>query len=69
MLIQFSEFTGVCASDLLDSGLPGDEILWKLRAALIHEAMKRSKGNKCRAAKLLQIHRNSLQRWLDRSLP
>ena len=47
---------------LLDNGFFMEEAVELLEKSLITSAMKRTKGNRCAAAKMLGIHRNTLQR-------
>ena len=47
---------------LLENGFFMEEAVELLEKSLITNAMKRTKGNRSAAAKLLGIHRNTLQR-------
>jgi Fis family transcriptional regulator len=47
---------------LLNNGFFMEEAVELLEKSLISSAMKRTRGNRCAAAKLLGIHRNTLQR-------
>jgi DNA-binding NtrC family response regulator len=47
---------------LLDNGFFLEEAIELLEKELIARAIVRTKGNRCAAAKLLGIHRNTLQR-------
>ncbi len=47
---------------LLNNGFFMEEAVELLEKGLIANAMKRTEGNRCAAAKLLGIHRNTLQR-------
>jgi len=47
---------------LLDNGFFWEETVELLEKSLIMSAMKRTKGNRSAAAKMLGIHRNTLQR-------
>jgi Fis family transcriptional regulator, factor for inversion stimulation protein len=47
---------------LLDNGFFLQEARELLEKGLIMRAMQRTKGNRCAAAKMLGIHRNTLQR-------
>jgi len=49
----------------LDAGLSRDEARKHFERALIVEALERKKGNVCRAAKLLRLHRNTMSRMID----
>ena len=50
---------------VIDAGIESHEAIRLLRTALLREALERSRGNVCRAAKLLGQHRNTLNRMLD----
>ncbi len=41
------------------------DLQWMMRCAMILRALKRSRGNRVRAARLLGIHRNLLDFWLQ----
>lgn len=53
------------AAELIDAHIPQGEAAYLIKTALIVEALKRSGGNKCRAARMLGVHRNTFSRQLD----
>ena len=55
------QFDGL-VEHLLDKGFFMEEAVELLEKGMIGSAMKRTKGNRCAAAKLLGIHRNTLGR-------
>jgi DNA-binding NtrC family response regulator len=54
-------FDGV-VQQLLDSGIFLEQAIEVLEKGMIQGALERSKSNQCAAARLLGIHRNTLQR-------
>jgi DNA-binding NtrC family response regulator len=50
------------AIGLLDKGLSLTLLESAFRKSVVEAAMSKTKGNQCQASKLLQIHRNTLQR-------
>lgn len=48
------------ARELLDQHISEHDITWIMKTAVIVEALKRARGNKSRAARMLGIHRNLL---------
>src|ERR1700757_1182077 len=52
------------AQAALDARVTETDCLWIVQAALVVEAVKKTRGNKCKAARLLDIHRNSFDRWV-----
>lgn len=54
-------FDGV-VEQLLDSGIFLEQAIEVLEKGMIQGALERSKSNQCAAARLLGIHRNTLQR-------
>jgi Fis family transcriptional regulator, factor for inversion stimulation protein len=54
-------FDGVM-QQLLDSGIFLEQAIEVLEKGMIQGALERSKSNQCAAARLLGIHRNTLQR-------
>jgi hypothetical protein len=48
------------ARELLDARVSLHDAAWIVKTALIAEALRRTHGNKCRAARMLGIHRNLL---------
>jgi Fis family transcriptional regulator len=55
------QFNGV-VDHLLDSGIFLEQAIEVLEKGMIQGALARSTGNQCAAARLLGIHRNTLQR-------
>lgn len=53
------------AADMLDAGMTWWECLDEIRKAVLLEALTRSRGDQCKAARQLQMHRNTLGRQLD----
>lgn len=53
---------GRTVAKTLASGISQRESLKLVKSALVVEALTRSNGNKCKAAKELQVHRNTLAR-------
>jgi hypothetical protein len=49
---------------MLNAGMSLHEAEEHLRDAIVHEALRRSKGNRTRAARLLRVHRNTFTRLL-----
>jgi DNA-binding NtrC family response regulator len=47
---------------LLNTGISLDEAVGLLEKGMIQDALSRSEGNQCAAARLLDVHRNTLQR-------
>lgn len=47
------------------AGIQARELQKAVRRDLVIEAMKASRGNQCRAARLIGCHRNTLTRMLD----
>ena len=54
-------FDGV-VEQLLEGGIFLEQAIEVLEKGMIQGALERSKGNQCAAARLLGIHRNTLQR-------
>jgi len=54
-------FDGV-VTELLDGGIFLEQAIEVLEKSMIQGALERSKHNQCAAARLLGIHRNTLQR-------
>ncbi len=54
------EIVASAAKELLDHRLSEHNIVWIVKTAVIVEALKRARGNKSRAARMLGIHRNLL---------
>jgi Fis family transcriptional regulator len=54
-------FDGV-VQQLLDGGIFLEQAIEVLEKGMIQGALERSSGNQCAAARLLGIHRNTLQR-------
>jgi DNA-binding NtrC family response regulator len=54
-------FDGV-VQQMLDGGIFLEQAIEVLEKGMIQGALERSKGNQCAAARLLGIHRNTLQR-------
>ena len=52
---------------MLDAGYSYGKCMSLFRDALVHRALRRSKGNKSHAAKLLSVHRNTFTRFLPAS--
>lgn len=52
------------ARQLLDQHITERDITWIVKTAVIVEALKRSRGNKSRAAKMLGINRSSLKQQI-----
>jgi transcriptional regulator with GAF, ATPase, and Fis domain len=50
------------AAELLDLHISEQDAVWIMTTALVVEALRRTKGNKCRAARLLGMHRNTINR-------
>ena len=48
----------------LSSGRSYDEIYRRWLSCVVYCAMNRSKGNITETARLLKVHRNTLERWL-----
>lgn len=49
---------------MLNAGMSLHEAEDHLRLAIVHEALRRSKGNRTHAAKLIRVHRNTFTRLL-----
>lgn len=54
------------AQQMLDAGISLQEARGMMERQMIEAALRRTKGNKCRAAKLLGIHRNNFDERLVR---
>ena len=59
MTEDLQKFISAC----INARLTSFEILRLVRLAIAEEAIKRADGNKCRAARMLGIHRNNISRW------
>lgn len=53
------------AADMLDAEMPLRDCVQAIRKAVMEEALKRSCGNQCIAAKILGVHRNTISREID----
>lgn len=53
------------AIEMLDAGRVLHQAERDFRAAIITEVLLRTRGNQCKAAKILGIHRNTLWRAID----
>lgn len=53
------------AADMLDAEMPLRDCVQAIRKAVVEEALKRSCGNQCIAAKILGIHRNTIRHELE----
>lgn len=52
-------------SRCLDDNLDCSGIVSVVKQAIAKEAIRRSFGNKCAAARMLRIHRNNVTRWIS----
>jgi hypothetical protein len=62
--VRSVDFVAETARELLDADVCEEDAIWIVKTALLVEALKRARGNRTRAAKLLGIHRNSLLRQI-----
>ncbi len=52
--------------DMADKDIRLQEAHAQLERLFLREVMRRAKGNQCRAAEVLHMHRNTLRRKLER---
>lgn len=63
---QTAELTAA-ADALIAAGRPWEETKQIMKIAVAERAVERARGNVCRAARMLKMHRNTLSRILEKS--
>jgi ActR/RegA family two-component response regulator len=63
---QTAELTAA-ADALIAAGRPWEETKRIMKMAVAERAVERARGNVCRAARILKMHRNTLSRILEKS--
>jgi Fis family transcriptional regulator len=58
----------VLAEQMVDAGISLQIAVCAFRRAMIHKSLEKNKGNQCRSARDLGVHRNTLGRNMPREL-
>jgi Fis family transcriptional regulator, factor for inversion stimulation protein len=58
----------VLAEQMVDAGISLNVAVSAFRRALIHKSLEKNKGNQCKTARDLGVHRNTLGRNMPREL-
>jgi DNA-binding NtrC family response regulator len=53
-----------CAKSAIANGIDGEDFKEAVQTGLVDAALETTNGNKCKAARLLKMHRNTLSRQI-----